>query len=533
MSGAHADRSVITNVMPGVVQIVALRQAFMGNYQSAWTGSGTIVHPQGVILTNCHVANPRAMGMPSPPADILGIAITERSDKPPVLTYKAEIVVQAPERDLAVLRITARLDGKKLGKLDLPYIPVGDSDRLELGDIVSILGYPGIGGETITFTSGSVAGFSEQKDITSGRAWIKTDATIAGGNSGGTAVNHGGYLVGIPTQAAAGSGVSPVDARPVIDTNQDGRIDQRDTPMAIGGFINGLRPVNMAVPLLEKAGMRIDQTERDDHEHEKPDAPAPQASRRSSSRATPGRSGGGLKSLKGSKPQELPEAAEEQAPDTLFSRLVFSDEVTRDGRPINPSAILPGKRKQLFATFNFSNMRKGVKWAQAWAVDGKVVLEDEGKWEDGGSGTKTIAVASRKTLPDGRYHLVLTVRDQVQAEGEVVVGRATEDTDTEISGQIIDRESKRGVKDALVIALNPGVRGSEFVKKQSKDLAFTSARTDRYGRFTFKDQLPKGQSYGLVVVARGFRDMVVESGLRVSANSPEKAQILPVPMIKE
>ena len=62
----HLDRQEVKNVMRCVVQIVALRQAFMGNMSPAWTGSGTIVDPSGLILTNCHVANPRAMGMPCP-----------------------------------------------------------------------------------------------------------------------------------------------------------------------------------------------------------------------------------------------------------------------------------------------------------------------------------------------------------------------------------------------------------------------------------------------------------------------------------
>ena len=136
--------------------------------------------------------------------------------------------------------------------LRLPTVPLGDSDAMQLGDRLAIFGYPGIGGETVTFTSGNVSGFTGDKNVRSHRAWIKTDATIAGGNSGGTAVNQAGQLVGVPTQAAAGAGVTPVDARPVLDTNRDGRIDQRDTPMAVGGFINGLRPVNLAFPLLEK-----------------------------------------------------------------------------------------------------------------------------------------------------------------------------------------------------------------------------------------------------------------------------------------
>jgi S1-C subfamily serine protease len=261
----------IGDVMHSVVQIVAMREGFMGGMTSAWTGSGTIVHPQGIILTNCHVANPRAMGMSSPPADRLGISITEESDRAPALSYFAQVVAYNADLDLAVIRITHDVKGRSIKRLNLPCVTLGDSDDLDLGDRISIFGYPGIG-ETVTFTAGNVAGFSKEDSVRSPRGWIKTDATIAGGNSGGTAVNQHGRLVGVPTQAAAGTGITPVDARPVLDTNKDGCIDQRDTPMAIGGFINGLRPVNLAIPLLEKAGMKIarDRSSHDDIPEEKP-----------------------------------------------------------------------------------------------------------------------------------------------------------------------------------------------------------------------------------------------------------------------
>ena len=199
-----SEESETGRVMRSVVQIVALRQGFLGGMTSAWTGSGTIVDPSGLILTNCHVANPRAMGMSSPPADRLGISITERSDAAPALSYFAEVVAESPQLDLAVVRIVADVKGRRVRDLDLPAVALGDSDRLDLGDRISIFGYPGIGGETVTFTSGNVSGFSAERNVR--RAWIKTDATIAGGNSGGTAINDDECLVGIPTQAAAGSG---------------------------------------------------------------------------------------------------------------------------------------------------------------------------------------------------------------------------------------------------------------------------------------------------------------------------------------
>jgi hypothetical protein len=178
-------------------------------------------------------------------------------------------------------------------------------------------------------------------------------------------------------------------------------------------------------------------------------------------------------------------------------------------------------------------MRNGTKWVQTWTLDGRPAHKQEGKWQDGPRGRKTVTLQSRNALPEGRYQLVLSVRDQVVAQGDVVVGRRVDDTDTEVSGQVIDRDSKRGIPDALVIALNPGVRAQDFVREQRHDMAFASARTDGNGRFTLAKQLPKGQAYGLIVVARGYRDMAIDSALRISPNAPEQAQIHAVQMIPD
>ncbi|MEM7535241.1 MAG: serine protease [Chloroflexota bacterium] len=534
------DRTLIKNVLPAVVQVVALKRGLLGNYSPAWTGSGTIVDPRGIILTNCHVANPSAMGMPSPKADKLGIAITERSDEPPALTYLADITVQAPHMDLAVLKIVRRMDGKSISRLKLPSIPLGDSDRLELGDMMSIFGYPGIGGDTVTFTFGSVSGFTRQKDVTDGRAWIKTDATISGGNSGGTAVNQTGFLVGIPTQAAAGTGVSPVDARPVVDTNRDGRVDQRDTPMAIGGFINGLRPVNLAKPLLAKAGVNIS---GGTPSRLPAQAPAPQPTQRPSSSSSGGsssgssssgsrrRSGGGLKRFDETPEQPQQDISGDSRVPTVMD-MVFCEQVTRDGMPINPSAILRSGVNQVFASFEFDWMRNRTNWSQHWTYNGQSLHEAADKWEDGPRGRKTLAISSRDALPDGEYQLTIKVRDSVVGQGAVTVGSLQEDKDTEVSGQVIDRATNKGLAEALVIALKPGIKTADFIRDQKREYAYTSVKTDRRGRYTLPKQLLKGQSYGLVVIARGYRDMAIDGALRINETAPERSQIFPVPMMR-
>ncbi|MEM7802797.1 MAG: trypsin-like peptidase domain-containing protein [Chloroflexota bacterium] len=501
MAGSdHLEREMIQKILPTVVQVVALQKGFFGNLSSAWTGSATCIDPRGYFLTNCHVANPRAMGMPSPAANALAIAVLERSDEPPVLTYYVDIVNYAAELDLAVLKISKRIDGKSIRGLKLPYLPVGDSDYIELGDFLSIFGFPGIGGDTVTFTSGNVSGFTKERGVRARRAWIKTDATIAGGNSGGTAVDLDGRLVGIPTQAAAGTGITPVDARPVVDTNRDGRVDQRDSPIAVGGFINGLRPVNLAFPLLQQAGVKLSKKmPKTTHVHDTPKQNAKVTDKSSSAK---------------------------------FSNMVFSKGVTKDGRPIGPAEIFPRGSKQVFASVDFDGMRNGTKWSQNWSVNGKIISNQEAKWQSGPRGRMVLAFGNQQAMPEGTYHLAVVVKGAIVIEGDFAVGRRQDDHDTQLSGAVVDQGTGRGISDALVIALNPNVSAMDFARQQRQDMAFTSAKTDRSGKFTFAKQLPKGQAYGLVVVARGYRDMVIEGGIRLAPNTPEKAQMMPLGLIR-
>ncbi|MFT7599827.1 MAG: S1-C subfamily serine protease [Acidimicrobiales bacterium] len=211
------------------------------------SGSGTIVESDGTILTNAHVV---ARDDFCPYSKII-IAITDDSGVPPVPAFEADLLAVDPELDLAVVRAVRNLDGSPVSE-SFVATAIGDSDAVLIGDDIRILGYPGIGGETITFTNGSVAGFTAQAGV-GDRSWIKTDATIAGGNSGGTAVNDEGELIGIPTQGGASSESPIVDCRVITDTNGDGVVNGSDQCVPFGGFLNGIRPVNLARPLLEEA----------------------------------------------------------------------------------------------------------------------------------------------------------------------------------------------------------------------------------------------------------------------------------------
>jgi len=246
--------ATVAELARSTVQVVLL-----SNGQPSCLGSGTFIDNSGSILTNAHVVEPSDGCR----YDTIGIAVTDNAGLPPELLYTAGIYAYDPLLDLAVVRIEGGIDGAAVPE-DFPGVPVGDSDQVEIGDELRILGYPGIGGDTITFTNGVVSGFTSQAEV-GDRSWIKTDATIAGGNSGGAAFDTAGQLIGIPTQASASNSSPVVDCRSITDTNGDGEINSADQCVPIGGFLNGIRPVNLAVPLILDARsserIELDQTQ--------------------------------------------------------------------------------------------------------------------------------------------------------------------------------------------------------------------------------------------------------------------------------
>jgi hypothetical protein len=259
------DRKVRLQVMKTVVQIGPVLERLDSAESTLipipW-GSGTIISRDGLILTNQHVVDTSDLERDLPSGtkivpDAFAIYLVSSSDHPPLLSYLATVVAQSQQRDLAVVKVDRNLKGQAIDttRLNLLALGIGDSSQLEPGDNLYIFGFPGIGGDTITFTAGVVSGFTYQKNL-GYRAWIKTDATIAGGNSGGTAVSDNGLLIGIPTEfgrGGLGGAVDYVDARPLADTNGDGVLDEKDIAVPMGGFINALRPTAIAQPVIEDA----------------------------------------------------------------------------------------------------------------------------------------------------------------------------------------------------------------------------------------------------------------------------------------
>ena len=142
-------------------------------------GSGVIVDDAGHVVTNHHViAN----------ADVINVELSDGR------TTRATVVGQDPDTDIALLSI-------KLAKL--PVMPLGDSSKLQVGDVVLAIGNPlGLSrsGGQATVTHGIVSAKGRQQlGVATFEDFIQTDAAINAGNSGGALINARGELIGINT----------------------------------------------------------------------------------------------------------------------------------------------------------------------------------------------------------------------------------------------------------------------------------------------------------------------------------------------
>ena len=152
--------------------------------QVVGSGSGVIISSDGYIITNNHVIKN---------ARKLEVTLNNKE------TYKAEVVGADESTDIALL---------KIDKADLPYLPFGDSDHLNVGEWVLAVGNPF--NLTSTVTAGIVSAKARDINIMNNNkvieSFIQTDAAVNPGNSGGALVNTRGNLIGINTAISSQTG---------------------------------------------------------------------------------------------------------------------------------------------------------------------------------------------------------------------------------------------------------------------------------------------------------------------------------------
>lgn len=160
---------------------MALSIVLVSAYDCEREGSGSVVGDGGYVLTNAHVVHDYYGSQCSE----LGVWFTDSFDQEPAEWVPAQLVGADPVHDLALLRLTGR---PAWARKPVEIVP----RQLDPGELITVLGYPGVGGLRMTLTQGVYSGVDNGD-------YIKTDADLAEGNSGGAAFDSSGAFVGVPT----------------------------------------------------------------------------------------------------------------------------------------------------------------------------------------------------------------------------------------------------------------------------------------------------------------------------------------------
>jgi serine protease DegQ len=149
------------------------------------SGSGVLINPrEGFVITNSHVIDG---------ADEIVVTFADGRE------LQAERIGSDSSTDVAVIKVQAQ---------ELPAVPIGNSDQLEVGDFVLAIGNPFQIGQTVT--SGIISGLHRSNvGIEQYEDFIQTDAAIYPGNSGGALVNLRGELIGINTAYIGAGNTNP------------------------------------------------------------------------------------------------------------------------------------------------------------------------------------------------------------------------------------------------------------------------------------------------------------------------------------
>ena len=190
VSDEQNNIDVYKAISPGVafINTTSISQDWFGNEQEGkGNGSGSVIDTNGNIVTNFHVIEGAQK-----------LTVSFGGDK----TYPATVVGGDPDTDLAVIKIDAPPAG-------LTVVPLGDSDKLTVGQKVLAIGNPF--GLDRTLTTGVISGLQRPIRARNGRpidAAIQTDASINPGNSGGPLLDKFGRMIGINSQILLPAGGS-------------------------------------------------------------------------------------------------------------------------------------------------------------------------------------------------------------------------------------------------------------------------------------------------------------------------------------
>jgi S1-C subfamily serine protease len=518
------------------------------------TGSGTVLSEDGLILTNFHVMGDMDTGLPFNADGFAGIAVNPTNLRSaPILKYAAVMINGDPELDLALLRIVGLLEETNAPlptNLGLTTVTIGDSELLEIGDEINAFGFPGIGGDTVTFTSGRLSGFlDEDKDGYS--EWLKVDLNINRGNSGGLATNELGEMIGVPTAGRSDLGMLGLvrDGNLAMDFVKRSLLQAQTGGPATttGPYINKVqfaRAINAKGRALNPGVRFSSGTEAIyatfDYGNFTDNGNFEFAWYQDGFRIyrdvvvwANGRDGSSWVNVYNEDGLEdgFYEVELKLNGNSLyrngiligegragqrgsFGPITFAEGITNDDRPLNPGTLF-SQIDEVYAFFDVYEIANGAKWSRRWYLDNEIVSEQQAIWSLGPLDYSWLSLYADNGLPEGYYRLELLVEDQpVQsAELQIVVPESNRGRvqDVLVNGTVVEANNRRRtVSGVTVYFLTSGITVDEFLDDLEDTQIYATGVTDRDGFYQLDRRLTPGEFYGVVIYKEGYRLVTVD-----------------------
>lgn len=513
---AAAASDWIDQALKATVKIFIITDEPKGDVNVIGGCSGSLIDPSGIVLTNWHCVgrtdlydNSKKLGEKfglrhgemyhSQGLTLVGLTLDPREE--PVPAYVGVVKQGTPDLDVAVVKLFKTLDERQRmpATFPAPVFALGDSEKLRVGEQVHAFGYPGVGGETVTKSSGEVSGFIKVSPF---RPELTVDAfkmvpsPTAPGNSGGPATNSQGEQVGINSFGGGGAG---------------------------GASLGGAFFINLAKPFVERAKNEAFDPIRPRQPKAAAVAPAPPA------RA----------------PAQPPPAAPPPAAPTAgsFGPPAFGTSV-QGGQLVGAATSFPAGTKQVTALFDHRGLRPATPWGYVLQLDGEAVIDKPNafKWEGGTEGKWSITFNNgQEALPNGRYELSLFTNNQAVQRGNFsIAGGAAPAPQPPaakgviLTGQIVDADTRKGIAGAIFIVLKPGVTVKQFADSDGDlGLVATGVEAGANGEFRTADPLARGTSYSLVVLANGYRAIGEDNALKLVPDHPAEHKLNPIRLQKK
>ena len=226
-------------------------------HELCWNASGSLVGSPDTVVTAQHVIEWTDEDEESCRDASIWVGYNFDPKAEFFIWWPAEVRRESEDQDLAVLTVdlTAEpwMEDESIGfgallAGDWPTLDVAPmEEEPQIGDPVQLYSYPGIGSYSVTYTSGHLAGWSYDDTTETEAGIMKLDMTVAGGSSGGGLLNSEGQLIGLVVMGGVTrypdgderNEIDWVDCRYAADTNGDELIDDEDTCLPTGGFVNG------------------------------------------------------------------------------------------------------------------------------------------------------------------------------------------------------------------------------------------------------------------------------------------------------